>query len=317
MINALEEELTPILFPKTDPKIDPRVCPTCAEGRINLRLGKFGAFVGCSRYPDCKYTRPVLSGDAGDAPVAALGTAPKAIGKDPATGMPVTLRIGPYGPYLQLGPKEGAAAAPAEKPEEKAPEKGAEKGKAKKAKKPVAEKPKRAPIPKGIDQETITLDKAIALLSLPREVGKHPETGEVIKAGIGRFGPFLVHQGKFKSIPADDPEGVLTIGLNRAVDLLAQPNRGRGGAAVAAALRELGAHPDDGKAIGVYSGRYGAYVKHGNVNATLPKSMTPETVTKEQAIELIKARIEKDGGGKKKSSRKPAAPKTKKKATQE
>jgi DNA topoisomerase-1 len=304
VINALEEELTPILFPKMADGADPRACPTCKEGRINLRLGKFGAFVGCSRYPDCKYTRPVLSSgaDGADASQGALGAAPKELGIDPKTGMPVTLRVGPYGPYLQLGPHPNAQPAPAPA----AAEEGG-KGK-KKAKKPAAEKPKRAPIPKGIDQETITLEKAMALLSLPREVGKHPETGEVIKAGIGRFGPFLVHQGKFKSIPADDPDGVLTIGLNRAVDLLAQPSKGRGGVS-SAPLRDLGAHPADGKNIGVFSGRYGAYVKHGSVNATLPKDMTPETVTLEQAVALIQARSDKGGGKKKAAPRKKKASK--------
>ena len=301
VINALEEDLAPILFPDGAKS---RVCPTCNTGNLSLKLGKFGAFVGCSNYPDCRYTRPVLS--AGDADGGAeAGAAPKELGMHPQTGMPITLRVGPYGPYIQLDPVPEApsAAAAVEEPEADAVD--AKGKKKKKAKKPTAPKPKRAPVPKNMDPSTVDLDKALALLSLPREVGNHPESGEMIKAGIGRFGPFLVHQGKFKSIPADDPDGVLTIGLNRAVDLLAQQGKGRGGFGV---LREVGNHPEDTKPITVNRGRYGPYVKHGSTNATLPKGTEPETVTLEQAIELLAAR--KSAAPKKATGRKPSAKKT-------
>jgi DNA topoisomerase-1 len=309
VINALEEDLAPILFPDGEKG---RVCPTCSTGTLSLKLGKFGAFVGCSNYPDCRYTRPVLSGGDGDASGVDSATEPKDLGKHPQTGMPVTLRVGPYGPYIQLDPQPGSE-APAAEPAEAEDDKK----KKKKAKKPAAPKPKRAPVPKNMDPADIDLDKALALLSLPREVGLHPETGEVIKAGIGRFGPFLVHQGKFKSIPADDPDGVLTIGLNRAVDLLAQQGKGRGGFGV---LREVGNHPEDDKPITVNRGRYGPYVKHGSTNATLPKDTEPEGVTLAQAIELLAARKtapQKKAAAKKPAARKPAAKKktTKKKAT--
>lgn len=304
VINALEEDLAPILFPDGEKG---RVCPTCGNGKLSLKLGKFGAFVGCSNYPDCRYTRPVLSGGDGDASGLENAAEPKDLGKHPETGMPVTLRVGPYGPYIQLDPQPEAE-APAEEPAE------ADDGKKKKkkAKKPAKPKPKRAPVPKNMDPADIDLDKALALLSLPREVGLHPETGEMIKAGIGRFGPFLVHEGKFKSIPTDDPDGVLTIGLNRAVDLLAQQGKGRGGFGV---LREIGNHPEDSKPVTVNRGRYGPYVKHGSTNATLPKGTEPENVTLEQAIELLAAR--KSAPKKKAAAKKPAAKKTaaKKKTT--
>jgi DNA topoisomerase-1 len=188
---------------------------------------------------------------------------------------------------VQLGPApEGAA--PAEEPEEKQEEekttKGGKKKKATKPKKKAAAKPKRAPVPRNMDVADIDLQKAIALLGLPREVGLHPESGEMIKAGIGRFGPFLVHQGKFKSIPADDPDGVLTIGLNRAVDLLSQQSRSRNGFGV---VKELGNHPEDGKPVTISKGRFGPYVKHGTTNATLPKGAEIETLTLEKAVELL------------------------------
>ncbi len=301
VINALEADLQPILFPTGD-----QTCPVCKEGRLNLKLGKFGAFVGCSNYPECRHTRPVLSGgddgeDSGSG--GEIGQPPKLLGNDPETGQAVTLRFGPYGPYVQLDLPPGAA-TPKEEP---APADGKKKGK----KKATAPKPKRGPVPKNMDVHEIDLAKALKLLTLPREVGKHPETGEVIKAGIGRFGPFLVHQGKFKSIPADDPEGVLTIGLNRAVDLLAQPSKGRGGfGAAQAPLRELGNHPADGKPITLNKGRYGPYIKHGSVNATVTKAYNVDNLTLEQAIELLSAKAQSGGGGAKTRRAKPkAAPK--------
>lgn len=304
VINALEHDLAPILFPDQGP--EGRVCPTCKEGKLSLKLGKYGAFVGCSNYPECRYTRPVLSGggDGAEGNVAEGNTAPKLLGKHPVTGTDVTLRYGPYGPYIQMDPPAGAAIeAPAAEP-------AAEDGKKKKkAKKPAVPKPKRAPVPKNMDPNDMELERAVALLALPRDVGLHPESGEMIKAGIGRFGPFLLHQGKFKSIPADDPDGVLTIGLNRAVDILAQQGKGRGGFG---AIKELGPHPEDAKPVSINRGRYGPYVKHGSVNATIPKDVEPEAVTMEQAVEWLNARksAAPKAGGKKTAARKPAAKKT-------
>jgi DNA topoisomerase-1 len=283
VINALDHDLEPLLYPTAEDR--KRVCPKCSNGKLSLKLGKFGAFVGCSNYPDCRYTRPVLSSGGGDGDAAHAGEdmGPKELGLDPKTGLPITLRRGPYGPYVQLGP----AATPAETPivvEEPA----SDGKKPKKKKKTAAEKPKRAPIPRNMDVADVDLQKAIALLGLPREVGLHPESGEMIKAGIGRFGPFLVHQGKFKSIPADDPDGVLTIGLNRAVDLLAQQGKGRGNGF--GTIKELGAHPTDGKPVTLSKGRFGPYIKHGATNATLPKGATIEEITLAQALEILAAK---------------------------
>ncbi|MEZ0261796.1 MAG: type I DNA topoisomerase [Alphaproteobacteria bacterium] len=305
VINALEEDLAAVLFPDKGP--DARECPQCKEGTLSLKLGKFGAFVGCSSYPDCRYTRPVLTAGTDDGDTnPAEGFAPKELGIDPKTNLPVTLRFGPYGPYVQLG-------MPVIKPVEKEPEeeevkpakkgKGAkdEKGEAKKPRKKKAaagEKPKRAPVPKNMDPQSVDLPKALGLLSLPREVGLHPETKEMIKAGIGRFGPFLVHQGKFKSIPADDPDGVLTIGLNRAVDLLSQASKARGGGGFGT-LKELGAHPEDGKPVNISKGRFGPYIRHGGVNATIPKSVPVEEVTLQQAVEWLAAKKPAKGKTKK------------------
>ena len=297
VINALEHDLAPILFPDQGP--EGRVCPTCKEGKLSLKLGKYGAFVGCSNYPECRYTRPVLSGGGDEGNAAEGNTAPKLLGTHPVTGTDVTLRYGPYGPYIQMDPPAGAAApAPVEEPP------AADGKKKKKAKKDTAPKPKRAPVPKNMDPNDMELERAVALLALPRDVGNHPESGEMIKAGIGRFGPFLLHQGKFKSIPADDPDGVLTIGLNRAVDLLAQQGKGRGGFG---AIKELGAHPEDAKPVSINRGRYGPYVKHGSVNATIPKDVEPEAVTMEQAVEWLNAR--KSAAPKKAPARKTAAKK--------
>lgn len=310
VINALEQDLAPILFP--DKGANSRECPQCKEGKVSLKLGKFGAFVGCSRYPDCRYTRPVLSGggDAEGGESANEGFAPKLLGDDPKTGMPITLRFGPYGPYIQLGPgAQAAIPAPAVTEPEPAP--AADGKKAKKAKKkPAADKPKRSPVPKNMDPHSVDLSKALGLLSLPREVGLHPESKEMIKAGIGRFGPFLVHQGKFKSIPADDPEGVLTIGLNRAVDLLAQQGKGRGGGGFGT-LKELGPHPEDGKPVNISKGRFGPYIRHGGVNATIPKSIPVEEVTLPQAVEWLAAKKSGKPAGKA-AGKPPAKSKTKK-----
>ncbi|MCE9506898.1 MAG: type I DNA topoisomerase [Alphaproteobacteria bacterium] len=284
VIDTLDHQLEKLLYPNAG-KAHARECPKCTEGKLSLKLGKFGAFVGCSKYPDCRYTRPVLSSAADGEAQNGEDMGPKELGLDPKTGMPITLRRGPYGPYIQLGPVVTAeppapAAAPVEEP-------AADGKKPKKKKKPVVEKPKRAPVPRNLDVADIDLQKAIALLGLPREVGLHPDSGEMIKAGIGRFGPFLVHQGKFKSIPADDPDGVLGIGLDRAIALLAQQSKSRNGFGT---LKELGNHPADGKPVTISKGRFGAYVKHGAVNATLPKGTEVEDVTLAQALELLAAK---------------------------
>lgn len=196
VIDHLDAELGPHFFPVTEKGKDPRICPACNEGRLSLKLGKFGAFVGCSKYPDCRYTRPLVVPDDGenaeggeDATAAALANEPKILGNDPKSGKIVSMRRGPYGPYVQIDEEEGSK-----------------------------EKPRRQGVPKGVKLDEVTLESALKLLELPRDVGNHPQTGDMIKAGVGRFGPFLLHQKTYTSIPKGDD--VLTIGINRAVDLI-------------------------------------------------------------------------------------------------
>ena len=300
VIDALDADLGRHFFPETKDGSDPRVCPGCGNGRLSLKLGKFGAFIGCSNYPECRYTRR-LGIDNGDSSAADAG--PKELGLDPASGLKVSLRKGPYGHYVQLG-ENGTTPPKAEKrvKGEKRP-KGE---KAPKAERP--ERPKRVSLPRGLEPADVDLPKALALLALPRPVGLHPETGEVITAGIGRFGPYLKHGPVYKSLAKDDD--VLTIGLNRAVALLAEAkgaNR-RGGAPG----KPLGDHPADGKPVTLHEGRYGPYVKHGKVNATLPKSVSPDQVTLAEALPLLEERAAKGGGGK--TARRPIAKSAKPKA---
>ena len=283
VIATLDEELGRHFFPENpvgnvDGK-DPRLCPGCGAGRLSLKLGKFGAFIGCSNYPECRYTRPLGigngngNGEGGDA----LDSGPKQLGLDPATGQPISLRKGPYGIYVQLGEGENGA------------------------------KPKRVSLPRGVTPADIDLDTASRLLALPRNIGKHPETGDPITAGVGRFGPYLKHGAAFKSLAAEDD--VLTIGLNRAVSLLAEPNKGRRQAATP--LRTVGQHPDDQEPIQLFKGRYGPYVAHDGLFATVPGSIEPENLTIEAAVELLRAQEAK---GKKRKSKRGKAPAKAKKA---
>ena len=273
VLDALNDLLAPHIFPPRAEGGDPRQCPNCATGKLSLKLGRFGAFIGCSNYPECNFTRQMTPGAQG----GVSGT--KVIGEDPATGLEVTLRGGRFGPYLQLGEA---------------------------SKEKDAEKPKRAGIPKGVSPDDVDLEKALGLLALPRDVGPHPEDGEMIVAGIGRFGPYVKHGKVYASL--EDGDEVMTVGLNRAVTLIAEkklkPGRSRFGADPG---KPLGDHPDKGGPIVVKKGRYGPYVSHDGVNATLPNDITPETVTLEQAVSLIDARAAM-GGGKKKGKAK-AAPK--------
>jgi len=257
VLTALDELLAPHIYPPRADGGDPKVCPVCGTGRLSLRLGKFGAFIGCSNYPECKNTRPLSAAGAGPEG----GT--RVLGQDPVTGLDVTLRTGRFGPYVQLGEgKDG-------------------------------EKPKRSGLPKGTDPSGVDLEMALKLLALPREVGKHPETGQPIVAGIGRFGPYVQHEKTYASL--ESPEEALTVGLNRAVTLIAEkiakgPSKRRFGGAVG---KPLGDHPKKGGQIVVKNGRYGPYVSHNGGNATLPADKTPDTVTLEEAIELLDARAGK------------------------
>ena len=273
VLDALNDLLAPHIFPQPADGSDRRKCPQCADGKLSLKLGRFGAFIGCSNYPECNFTRQMTPGAQG----GVSGT--KVLGEDPATGLEVTLRGGRFGPYLQLGEASKEKDAP---------------------------KPKRAGIPKGVSPDDVDLEKALGLLALPRDVGPHPEDGEMIIAGIGRFGPYVKHGKTYANL--EDGDEVMSVGLNRAVTLIAEkklkPGRGRFGADPGKAL---GDHPDKGGPVVLKKGRYGPYVSHDGVNATLPNDMTPETVTLEQAVTLVDARAAM-GGGKKKGGKAKTAP---------
>ncbi|WP_292895451.1 type I DNA topoisomerase [Nitratireductor sp.] len=271
VLDALNEELAPLAFPAKEDGSDPRACPRCGSGQLSLKLGRHGAFVGCSNYPECGFTRQF--GEAGNGENGENGLdGDKVLGKDPHTEEEITLRSGRFGPYIQRG--EGKEA-------------------------------KRAGLPKGWAPESIDIEKALALLSLPRDVGQHPESGKMISAGIGRYGPFLLHDGAYANL--ESVEDVFSIGLNRAVTVIAEKQaKGGRGRSTPTALKELGDHPDGGGKITVRDGRYGPYVNHGKVNATLPKGKDPMDVTLEEALELIAAKASK--GGKKKPAAKKKAP---------
>jgi DNA topoisomerase-1 len=275
VLDALNDLLEPHIFPQPADGSDRRKCPNCETGRLSLKLGRFGAFIGCSNYPDCTFTRQMTPGAEG----SLNGT--KVLGDDPEPGLEVSLRSGRFGPYLQLGDQK--------KPEKKGEE---------------VEKPKRAGLPKGLSPEDVDLEKALALLALPREVGIHPEDNEPIIAGVGRFGPYVKHGKTYANL--EEGDDVLNVGLNRAVTLIAEKkaNPGRGRRFGADPGRVLGEHPDKGGPIVVKSGRYGPYVTHDGVNATLTGDLTPDSVTVEQAVGLLETRIAKGGGRIKKGGKK-------------
>jgi len=280
VIDALDSVLEPHFFPQTKDGVDPRLCPRCQKGRLGLRLGKFGAFLGCSNYPECRNTRALSVPQGADGQPQMAG--PRELGIDPKTGLPVSARVGPYGAYVQLGP---ASTPPP--PVEEPPADGKKK---KKKKKDDTPKPKRVSLPKGMDPNLINLKTALQLLSLPREVGAHPETKVMIFAGIGRFGPYLKMGPQYKTLAEGDD--VLNVGLNRAVILMAEPSKGRFGQG-APSGKLLGEHPEDKKAVTLNKGRFGPYVKWGKVMATVTKSYDPENLTLAQALEIIEAKIAK------------------------
>ncbi|MBC8339916.1 MAG: type I DNA topoisomerase [Alphaproteobacteria bacterium] len=279
VLDKLDDLLGPHFFRPGEDGSDPRKCPSCDDGRLNLKLGKFGAFIGCNKYPECKFTRAleVTNGNGGDAEALAAN-GPKELGPDPTTGEMISLRKGPYGFYVQRGEEtvEG--------------------------KKKI--KPKRASIPKTMNPANIDLGAGLGLLSLPRDVGIDVETGDMITTGIGRFGPFIKVGGTYVSLKDDDD--VLSIGLNRAQHLLADVPR-------KAPPKELGLHPDDKKPITQKVGRWGPFVQHGKLMATLPKGTDPDTVTFDMAVELLAAKVAKGGKGAKKKAapKEKAAPKKK------
>ena len=275
VLNALNETLGQHVFPDKGDGSDPRACPKCGTGRLSLKIsGKNGAFIGCERYPECSYSRQ-LSQTADDGAAALDG---KVLGSDPETGLDVILKSGRFGPYVQLG--EGAS---------------------------KEDKPKRSSLPKGIDAANVDFDLALKLLRLPREVGLHPETNTMIEANLGKFGPYVKHDGTYANV--ESIEDVFTIGVNRAVTVLAEKRagggKGRFARKAAEVLKELGEHPRDGGPMRVLAGKYGPYVSHNGVNATVPKAKDPAQLTAEEAVSLLDERIA-NGGGKKSARKAPA-----------
>ncbi|MBV7410631.1 type I DNA topoisomerase [Maritimibacter sp. DP1N21-5] len=271
VLDKLDAALAPQLYPPREDGSDPRKCPLCGNGDLHLKTSRTGGFIGCSNYPECRYTRPIGGGEEpGD----------RVLGQ--VDGEDVSLRSGRFGPYVQKG----------EVTEEN-------------------KKPPRASLPKGWSADDLDLEKAMKLLTLPRQVGLHD--GAAISANFGRFGPYLMHQLPDEAKPVyanlKDPNDVFEIGMNRAVELITEKrlNPGRGRGTAAKALKELGEHPESGGAVNVMEGRYGPYIKWEKVNATLPKDVKPEDVTMEQAVALIAEKAAK--GGKKKAAPKKAATK--------
>ena len=267
ILEALENELSDLFFPKEDltKNGEPnKKCPTCSNGKLGLELGKYGAFIGCSNYPECKFTKQIASNqnkEENDANSTFMPNNDGVLGIDPETGLNAIIKKGPYGIYLQLGDEK---------------------------------KPKRTSIPKLVEAKGIDLQKALAFLSLPRLIGKHPETGQDISAGIGRYGPYLKYDINFISIPAD--ETVINIGLNHAVVLIGENSEKLG--------KVLGDHPDGNGKVLAKSGRFGPYVEYNKIRATLPKSISLEEISLDQAIELIIAKAAKPPRTKKKTVKK-------------
>lgn len=275
VLDKLDAALAPTLYPPREDGSDPRTCPLCGTGALHLKTSKTGGFVGCGNYPECRYTRPIGGEDAGGGD--------RVLGTD--AGDEISLRTGRFGPYVQRG----------EVTEDN-------------------KKPPRASLPKGWQADAMDLEKALTLLSLPREIGLHPEGG-MITANFGRFGPYIMHQLPDDPKPTyanlKDPADVFEMGMNRAVEVLAEKRAnpgGRGRSAAAAPLKELGEHPTEGGPVNVMDGRYGAYIKWGKINATLPKDVTPADLTMDQAVELIAAKS-KSKPTKKAAAKKPAAKK--------
>jgi len=267
VLTKLDEALVPTLYPPREDGTDPRACPLCGEGQLHLKTSRSGGFVGCSRYPECRYTRPIGGEEEnGD----------RVLGED--GGEEITLRSGRFGPYVQRG--EATEDTP---------------------------KPERASLPKGWSPDAMDLEKALRLLSLPREVGPHPEDGEMVEAGIGRYGPYVKHGRLYANLK--DADEVFTIGMNRAVEELAKKaaSRGRGRTATAAPLKALGEHPEKGGAMNVMEGRYGPYVKWEKINATLPKGVEPGSVTPQMAVTLIAEKTTTKGKRAKAPARKKSA----------
>jgi DNA topoisomerase-1 len=277
VLDTLNEVLGPHIFPPREDGSDPRTCQVCGTGQLSLRLGKFGAFIGCSNYqsdPPCKFTRPLAPGDEAESAIPADGLE---LGGGPSG--PVLLKTGRFGPYVETPNGE--------------------------------DKPKRASLPRGWSPDDLDLEKALKLLALPREVGMHPSENEMILAGLGRYGPYLQMGKMYANLPSI--EDVFEIQMNRAVTVIdekkAGGGKGRFGRAAPTPIKELGESPVTGKAVRVLNGRYGPYINDGEVNANVPREKKPEDVTLDEALLLLAERAAKGGGKKKRAPAKKVATK--------
>ena len=285
VLDKINEVLAPHLFPPTEDGSDPRLCPNCGAGTLSMRTARSGgAFIGCSNYPDCRYTRAF--GPPGAEDDGAIPPDGKLLGTD--AGDEIRVFKGRFGPYVQRG-----------------------------AVTEETKKPPRQSVPKDWPAEELDLERALKLLSLPRLIGPHPEDGVPIWANIGRYGPYLKHAESTSerggtNANLESLDEVFTVGMNRAVQLLAEKLASRGGRGAAAkALRELGEHPTEGGPIRIMEGKYGPYVKWEKVNATLPKGTEPEALTLDAAVELIAEKSAKKGTRKKTATKKKPAAKKK------
>jgi DNA topoisomerase-1 len=247
IIDELSGDLGHILFPRDESGQLNRACPSCGTGTLSLKLGKTSAFIGCNRYPECRYTRPAFGGIGGE---EAAADGERILGEDPTTGLTVRLKRGPYGPYVQLGEDS------------------------------TDNKPKRAPLPAKVTPETVSLDSALLALRLPRDVGVEPQTGEMIQANVGRFGPYLRHGKQFVSIPK--AMDLYTITLPEALDLIQKAAE-----KTAANTRDLGPHPKDKKAIVAKRSRFGIRIYHGKRYVMAPKGTDFDALTLEGALALF------------------------------
>ena len=278
VIDKLDEDLGPHFFPPRPDGSDPRRCAACGNGRLGLKLGRQGSFIGCSNYPECRYTRGLAVENGAESGTDSLREGLRTLGHHPETGEDVTIRRGPYGLYVQQGEPD-----PADK----------------------KAKPRRTSLPKGVDGEAVTLETALGLLSLPRIVGIHPETREPIEAGLGRYGPYVKMGAIFGSLDADDD--LLTVGLNRAIDVIEKKR---------ASVRSLGLHPRDREPVLVRKGRFGPYAQHGKTVANLPRETSMDAITLENAVALLaeKGKMLKGRFGAKKAAPDKKAPAAKPKA---
>jgi len=277
VLDLLNESLGELIFDTTEDGKVNRKCPTCTNGELSLKNSFIGgAFIGCSNYPECKFTRPLSKSKAAEQNSL---PEPKLIGQND-NGKDIILKNGRFGPYLQYEISNS----------DNLPKKTK-----KKKKNSKNMNVKNVSIPKGISIDSINLDRANFLCSLPKVLGQHPESKQDITLNSGRFGPYLKCENKSARI--ESAEDIFTIGLNRAIDMIANAKPGR---MSSSEIKNLGEHPEDKKIVRVMKGKFGPYIKYKSINATIPEEKDPNEITMEDALVLIEKRIEYDKSKKRK-----------------